>query len=439
MKPELKSPVKKEKGQILVILALSLVAIFAFTGLAIDGNRIYHSKRLNQSTADSAALAGAGAAAQYLKSQQYAVFKCEIPENTLSARASDRAITAALASASQDGISLLRYDLSTHNGATSVCDRDGTRVYLDITVEVTTATPTTFTHIINVDSIDTTAKATVRIYPVQSAAYGNALASLNHNCGPDGGIAFGGTSTVEIMKGGVFSNSCIVPNGGPTVTVHDGEIQYYYTYGYTPIDTITPDPIPTSDRLSDDLIPPPECSDAAYVSGTNASGSIDAGNYNGISVKSNDTLTMNPGLYCIKGTFKVNANANVIADGVTLYFLTGAPDFSGTAVLTLIAPDACDSRYCPGQGVPPAVPGLLIYVDKTNTSTITLNGTSSNNYQGTIYAPSSLVKINGTSDSKTLYTQIISREVLIDGHASLLMDQSTDDQFKYESSMEFLK
>jgi len=32
MKPELKSPVKKEKGQILVILALSLVAILRLPG-----------------------------------------------------------------------------------------------------------------------------------------------------------------------------------------------------------------------------------------------------------------------------------------------------------------------------------------------------------------------------------------------------------------------
>jgi hypothetical protein len=293
-----------------------------------------------------------------------------------------------------------------------------------------------------VDSIDTTAKATVRIYPVQSAAYGNALSSLNHNCGPDGGIAFGGTSTVEIMKGGVFSNSCIVPNGGPTVTVHDGEIQYYYTYGYTPIESIKPNPIPTNDRLGDDLIPPPKCTNDPYTSGKKSSGTINPGNYSDITV--NKEVTLNPGLYCISGDFSVNSGEKVIANGVTLYFIktngsSGAPSFNGGAVLTLRAPAACPSKNCPAQGVPPAVPGLLIYVDKTNTNTITLNGTSSNDYQGTIYAPGSLVKINGTSDSKTMYTQIISREILIDGHANLLMDQTTDDQFKYESSMEFLK
>jgi hypothetical protein len=439
MKINEKPSTKKEAGQILVILALAIVAIFAFAGLAIDGNRIYAARRLNQSTADSAALAGAGAAAQYLKSQQYAVFKCEIPINTLSAQASDRAITAAEISAEQDGVDLLRYDLSTHNGVTSICDSDDKRVYLDVIVQVTTQTPTTFTHLLNIDSVDTSATATVRIYPVQSAAYGNALASLKTTCGPDGGIAFGGTSIVNIKQGGVFSNSCIVPNGGPSVTVENGELFYYYTYSYTPIDSITPNPMPTTDRLSDDLIPPPECKEISYSNASGSSGTKDPGNYLDLSVKANDTLTMNPGLYCLKGNFKVNANATVNANGVTLYFINGAPDFSGSAVLTLKAPAACPSKNCPTQGVPPAVPGLLIYVDKANASTITLNGTSFNDYQGTIYAPSSLVKINGTSDSKTMYTQIISREILIDGKANLLMDQLSDDQFKYESSMEMLK
>jgi len=57
----------EEKGQIIVILALGMVAILAITALAVDGSLLYNQRRQDQNTADSAALAGAGAAAQKLR------------------------------------------------------------------------------------------------------------------------------------------------------------------------------------------------------------------------------------------------------------------------------------------------------------------------------------------------------------------------------------
>ncbi len=61
---------KKQEGQIVVILAVAMVAILAVTALAVDGSLVYNDRRGDQSTSDSAALAGAGAAAQLLKDHQ---------------------------------------------------------------------------------------------------------------------------------------------------------------------------------------------------------------------------------------------------------------------------------------------------------------------------------------------------------------------------------
>jgi uncharacterized membrane protein len=47
------------KGQILVILALALVALLGVAALAIDGSSVYKVRRQDKSLADSAALAGA--------------------------------------------------------------------------------------------------------------------------------------------------------------------------------------------------------------------------------------------------------------------------------------------------------------------------------------------------------------------------------------------
>jgi uncharacterized membrane protein len=57
---------RSERGQALILLAVSLVVLLGFTALAIDGSLLYSDRRQLQTAADAAALAGAGAAGNYL-------------------------------------------------------------------------------------------------------------------------------------------------------------------------------------------------------------------------------------------------------------------------------------------------------------------------------------------------------------------------------------
>ena len=50
---------KSESGQALVLAALALVVLIGFAGLAIDMGVLRYQKRMQQSAADAAALAGA--------------------------------------------------------------------------------------------------------------------------------------------------------------------------------------------------------------------------------------------------------------------------------------------------------------------------------------------------------------------------------------------
>ena len=50
---------RSELGQTLIQIALSMVAFFLFTGLAVDVGQMYGEKRQMQNTADAGALAGA--------------------------------------------------------------------------------------------------------------------------------------------------------------------------------------------------------------------------------------------------------------------------------------------------------------------------------------------------------------------------------------------
>ncbi len=440
MKPIRNIFVRNERGQILVILALGIVGIFAIAGLAIDGTRVYEAKRQNQSTVDSVVLVAAGVAQNYIKEAQPDIFYCDLDDATsLTRAASDVGITAAQTSALEDGITLARYDIST-NGVTTRCGVDGIRTYMDFTARITTTTDTTLARVIGVNSIPTAATATVRIYPYQSAAYGNAISSLDLNCG---GIDLSGTMDLTIYKGGIFSNSCINGNGGPQVDVQTSGIQYGTTYDPPSSGSISPLPEHTNDRLNlEGMITEPPCPASGYSAPPSVNGF--PGAYAGIKVNATETLTLAPGLYCLKGDIDVAANATLNAQGVTFALVTGSTVFNGTANLYLHAP-TCDSNAdpsCVPAGFTPQtayLKGVLFYVYPSNVTTITLNGNSTNEFTGLVYAPKSLVKITGTSGSKTFDTQIIGYDVVIEGNATMVMDQNSSDTFHYQSSMDMVK
>src|SRR3954453_9668566 len=52
-------PTRHERGQVLVIFALALIAIVAMTGLVLDGGSTFVQRRDQQNVADAAALAAA--------------------------------------------------------------------------------------------------------------------------------------------------------------------------------------------------------------------------------------------------------------------------------------------------------------------------------------------------------------------------------------------
>src|SRR5258706_13695028 len=48
-----------ERGQALILIAISLVALFAIVGLAVDGSMVFSDRRHAQNAADTAAVAAA--------------------------------------------------------------------------------------------------------------------------------------------------------------------------------------------------------------------------------------------------------------------------------------------------------------------------------------------------------------------------------------------
>jgi Flp pilus assembly protein TadG len=116
-----------ERGQIIVIFALTITAVIAMVGLVLDGSSAFSQRRTEQNAADLAALAGANA---YMNT-----------DDTVAARTA-AAIAAARASATKNGF--------THGTDSATVDVTVTLMSsgADVKVDLTDAHPNTFARIV---------------------------------------------------------------------------------------------------------------------------------------------------------------------------------------------------------------------------------------------------------------------------------------------------
>jgi hypothetical protein len=139
---------------------------------------------------------------------------------------------------------------------------------------------------------------------------------------------------------------------------------------------------------------------------------LEPGTYcNGLTLK--DTETLSAGTYVIQGDLKVNANAVVSGEGVTIYLTCGSTiSINGTATVQLSAPTTGDYS------------GMLLFGDRTcQDGTIhTLNGTADSLLTGAIYFAKQGVKYVGDFSGAGGCTQIVAGTVEWSGNASITQD-----------------
>ena len=116
--------------------------------------------------------------------------------------------------------------------------------------------------------------------------------------------------------------------------------------------------------------------------------------------------TLDPGTYCISGTFKLNNHDNLSGTGVTIYMQAGDINWNGGAQVNLSAPTSGD------------LAGLLIYSPMSNTNTMQFNGNASTNLTGTIFMPAAPLIYNGTGNLSPSHVQIIGYTIELTGSNS---------------------
>jgi hypothetical protein len=450
-------PQSSEKGQALILLVLAFVVLLGFTALAIDGGMVYADRRHAQNGADASSLAGGGAAALYMENNyvDYEDFSCDpnnYPDGYETWQAQYLAKAAAIGRAGDNDFTIDE-DVSDNNGVVTSCGIHDTGgwidKYVDITTTITADTQTNFAHFIYNGPLRNTVRAVTRVRPKVPFGLGYAIVALRPDCptGSTGGVNFNGNNTVTVYGGGVFSNACIRAGGSVQVYIDEGSvctgsgcwIPANASVNVSPTPTEATIPLPTFALQ----IPGIDCSVLPARGNHSGGGTIDPGRYGRIRVNSNtDDLVLNPGLYCIADEFTMNGRSITVAQdslgrdgGVTIYMTGGDFTVNGGVEVQLAPPpnmpNACP--YCP-----PAIPGLLLYMDPSNAGVITINGNADSEYVGTIYAPSGRIDAGGNA-LDAINAQLIADTVDVQGNTVIDVNVDSALQFRPPASLELFR
>lgn len=423
-----------ERGQVLVLIALGMVALLGFTALAIDGSMMYSDRRYGQSAADTSSLAGGGELAQLLDAEEiyYKDWDCAEVEalfNDVYAASSERAEdNGFVVDETPDA------DYGDRHVVTATCENipkvGPDEKYVDIRVRLTFETKTSFVHFVYKGAVTQTVEAVTRVRPRKNVAFGYAIVALDENC--DDGVEYNGGVDLYVTGGGIYSNSCMVSNGGSNVQVappheincteYNGVLDCSTINGggsISPVPGGVDEPIP-SDEWE---VPPPDCTGLPnrtvpnHVPADQKPYHLQPGIYSGLTMQGADDFFLEPGLYCFDGAFTMNGG-NLYGYGVTIYMRGSgsSDDFAASGgIAQLWAPPtggACDAAICP-----PALPGVLIYASQVD---VAITGNNESHWEGMIYAPNGLISASGTGDlSNEINCQLIGRTVTIEGNVTI--------------------
>jgi hypothetical protein len=368
----------------MVLAALSMVVVLGGTGLALDVAQATVDHRSAQVAADAAALAGA----QQLPGLASSAISAATTQATLNGYTHGGAVTVTVHSPPTSG---------THSG-------DPNSVEVVITEQVETRFVRALN--INVVPVQVRAVATTFAGPVPCGLYvlnptisgalnnvGNANTTVNGGCiqvnsNSPSAVSLTGNSSVTADSNNVVGGCAGGPNTDFNPPCSSGSAAASDPLASVPI----PSGVPLGTACGGT---PPSCSGTQTIS---------PGVYNSISVSGNNHMTLNPGTYVITGGISNSGNGVITGSGVMLYFAcpkatapywqdcavnqAGASlDIVGNGGFTLSAPTSGPYK------------GLLVFMDRNNTSGIAMKGNGSLSTTGTIYGKSSQVSMSGNGSS----------------------------------------
>lgn len=403
---------KNEKGQALILIVLAIVGMIGMTALAVDGGMAYSERRQAQNAADSSAL---DAALAKIRGGNWQ--------------------TEGLARAASNGFD--SNTVTVNNPPLAGCSGAngpyaGNSQYVQVIIRA--STQTYFGPIVGINEVNNCVEAVARAVPPTSGVMypGFAVVGL----APSGcdAVYIAGNGQLQTWGGGLFSNSiddCGLHFQGSSQTqTHEGSgginmvAGAYQVTGNPSIQThgegthanLPQIPYPPTN------LPNPVCSGTA----TKNNSTMSPGNYSGTFPPSGVT-TLQSGIYCLSGSFKMNANSKLTGDQVLIVLEVGGTlDWNGGSEIKLSAPKSGPFK------------GLLIFSRLGNPNThpkMYINGNSNSTLTGTIFLPSIDLIINGNNTQlQKTDSQIIAYKVELSGSSDTQIEMNTSSQYQADIS-----
>lgn len=416
----------KEAGNVLLLTALSLTVLMGFVGLAVDMGMLRYDKRLEQTAADAAALAGASNLAY--SGWQAGGQNAAVANGFTDSSGND--ITACTGAA----ISTVCVEIDSppvdgpHAG--SVGCSPAPSCYVE--ARVTEVWPTYFMNLLGIQSELMTARAVATSLSGGGPSGGGCLYTLGAPNSAIEGISINGSAVLNATTCGIVDNGNFSTQGnalrvhadtfsvagswldkgtqGSDVTCASGQTncpEVSVPAGPNPLSNLTPPCNPCSGGIS------------LNINGTQT---VNPGTYSQISIQAGGNVTFNPGVYTFTGAGIVcHGTPTISGTGVMFYFAgTGSSgatySCSGNDNVNLTAPTATNCASCPSQD-----DGVLMYQQAGNTNGPSIGGNNGSQFNGVLYFPSSEVVFFGNSTTYAV-GMVVSDAVGVSGNPTVNLE-----------------
>jgi hypothetical protein len=376
-----------ESGQALVITALCMsIFIFGFVALAADVGILFRAKRMAQTAADGAAVAGASELA-FGAAQVSSVAKAASGLNGFS-----------------DGSNGVTVVVNGPPSGPATGPHAGDPKYVEVIVSQ--VQPTLFMKLFGVVSMTPAARA------VATQGVTNGCIVTLGSTGTD--LSVIGNADITVQTCGIADDSsslstdphpALYLQGSATLTANSIGIAggFQETGGAVSLTPATPvtGMVPVSDPLAAKLGTAPAATSCNNVPA--GATTLGPGCWNGISVGSNNTLTLSGGTYVINGDLNLSGHGTLDGSAGVELVLYGATSMGGSTTLNL-------SPSTPG--------GVVIWQPASNTDTMQLIGTPGSTLKGIVYAPTAPVTLQGHAGA-TISLNFVVSSLALQGDASL--------------------